>query len=267
VFVLMKLYNFCPSLIKKIIRSLLFSFQKIRYPGGVVGVTYGSVKFKIACNNRQDIRRAKIFPYHEGDFTKEIFQSIKKHSVLYDIGANIGTYVLLLSLKNPDMQVLAFEPVDHNYQSLMKNLKMNNIANVEVLKCAVGDRVGEVSFDKADDGGGSLFVSVKNDKLDTKVTTIDHLVFVEGMPPPTIVLIDIEGYEYKALKGMSKTLDEFKPDLYIEVHKDLLIKQNDSWEGLNSYLLKKGYKSELIRSPSKIHKQNHYRFMCGAEYE
>jgi hypothetical protein len=50
------------------------------------------------------------------------------------------------------------------------------------------------------------------------VTTLDNLVFKGGLPPPTKVKIDVEGFECEVLTGAKRVLENYAPDLYIELH-------------------------------------------------
>jgi hypothetical protein len=56
--------------------------------------------------------------------------------------------------------------------------------------------------------------------------------------------MDIQGAEYLALDGLSETLDERLPELFVEVHPDLLPEFGHTAEELIEYLESKGYRLE-----------------------
>jgi hypothetical protein len=58
---------------------------------------------------------------------------------------------------------------------------------------------------------------------------------------PTVATIDIEGAEYRALRGMGTTLQKTHPRLYIEVHPDLLRKRGTEPADLYHLLEEFGY--------------------------
>src|SRR5215471_10782016 len=69
---------------------------------------------------------------------------VTKGDVVYDIGANIGYISLSLAKRvGSKGQVFAFEPIPQNFDRLRKNIEINNINNVQLLKVAASDRTGE----------------------------------------------------------------------------------------------------------------------------
>ena len=72
--------------------------------------------------------------------------------VVYDIGANVGSYTMLASvLAGPRGQVIAFEPVPENVAYLRRHVAINQLTNVQVHDVAVADVSGVVSFHAAAD--------------------------------------------------------------------------------------------------------------------
>ena len=62
-----------------------------------------------------------------------------KGDVLFDIGANIGTYSLYAASKG--VKVFAFEPESGSYAILNNNIKINSYSNyIKALNIALNDR-------------------------------------------------------------------------------------------------------------------------------
>src|SRR5437016_8944308 len=61
---------------------------------------------------------------------------IKKGTMVWDIGANVGLYTLLASKKAG--RVIAVEPLPENLSYLEKHIRLNGISNVEVVPAAAG---------------------------------------------------------------------------------------------------------------------------------
>jgi len=62
--------------------------------------------------------------------------------VIFDVGAYVGFYTVLAALTNPAARVYAFEPHTNAYERLLRNVRINHLANVECLRVAVGESEG-----------------------------------------------------------------------------------------------------------------------------
>ena len=133
------------------------------------------------------------------------------NDVVVDAGAHIGTFTLYAS--QFASKVYAFEPHPENFEYLTKNVKDNDVKNVELINVAVLDYDGEAKFPMAFSFGntGGSHVSdageliVRSVKLDTVVPKADFLK------------IDVEGAEMKVLAGAQRLLKS-GPKIAMEVH-------------------------------------------------
>jgi len=146
---------------------------------------------------------------------------VKEGDVVLDIGANIGYYVLIESkLVGEQGKVYAIEPVSSNLAQLQQNLKLNNCKNVEVFKLAVGDKNGKAKIYIPEKGNlSTLDKNALEGNLrsveEIEVITVDS--FLDKKPKPNFIRMDVEGYEFYIVKGMSKTL-KLNLKLFIEIH-------------------------------------------------
>jgi FkbM family methyltransferase len=143
---------------------------------------------------------------------------LKEGDVVLDIGANIGYYVLIESqIVGASGKVYAVEPVQENIELLKKNLQLNNIKNVETYQLAFGqcNEESEIylsssanlcSMDKKTVGGANIGTQ--------KVSQVTPDTFLKNKLSPSLIRMDVEGYEYEIFKGMPQTL---KGDLKILV--------------------------------------------------
>ena len=69
--------------------------------------------------------RANTFSSKEPE-TLEWIDSMQKKSILWDVGANVGTYSCYAA-KKMELQVFAFEPSVFNLSLLAQNIYMNNL--------------------------------------------------------------------------------------------------------------------------------------------
>lgn len=136
---------------------------------------------------------------------------------VYDVGANIGFYSLLLS---PRVHAVhAFEPDPRNLAPLRANAA--RASNVHVVDQAVSETGGQRVFDvsggheinhlaqpgEAPSGPGSLTV---------ETTTLDAYRAAHPGPRVAAVKMDVEGYECEALGGAHAFTDENRPVFLIE---------------------------------------------------
>ncbi|MBV9768032.1 MAG: FkbM family methyltransferase, partial [Bryobacterales bacterium] len=135
---------------------------------------------------------------------------------VFDLGAHQGVIALLLSrYVGPEGTVLAVEANGHNAAAARRNIEINNAAqNCKVLHAAVAERSGKLTFSEGlngivDDGSGSW------GQVEVDAFSIDDLASKYGVP--SLIFIDVEGYECRALEGASKTLAT-RPHAFVEVH-------------------------------------------------
>ena len=162
------------------------------------------------------------------NYMKEI---IRRHDVIIDIGANSGYYALLESRLAHKGKVYAIEPVPKNVWLLNQNIELNGCRNISVHRFAIGDRNGRGEMYLYDKGNLCSFKkNIQNKptgKIAVPIMTLDSFVekYVSGYP--TLIRMDVEGYEYQIIKGMSNILKSNKPMiLFIELHPFMMSKED-----------------------------------------
>lgn len=126
-----------------------------------------------------------------------------------DIGSNIGAFTLLAS-SAIGARSIAFEPIESSFQSLRKNAAVNNIEKiVDLRQIGLGRERGHLSFTATQDTMNH--VAVDGDTMDRQTVKIDCLDDAIGDEVPTLVKIDVEGWEHEVIKGAGNTLNQ--PDL------------------------------------------------------
>lgn len=145
---------------------------------------------------------------------------ISEGDVFWDVGAHYG-YASLVGVRAAGRagRVLAFEPSAHNRWFLNRHLQWNDATSTQVLPFALADADGMESF------GGSTSSSVAQKlgegKESVEVRSFDSLL-ADGLPCPTVVKIDIEGAESRALAGAREALSAMsaseRPSIMCAVH-------------------------------------------------
>lgn len=143
-------------------------------------------------------------------------KTVKRGSIFYDIGANVGFYSLLASRLVGDGKVYAFEPLPRNTVFLRQHLALNTVRNVDVIEMAVSDQVGTARF--AVEATGAMGHIEESGTLQVPSTTLDALTEQRRIAPPDYIKMDIEGEEGKALRGAERCLRSSRPTLLLATH-------------------------------------------------
>lgn len=148
-------------------------------------------------------------------FETEIFHfldSIIQHDdIFWDVGANIGYYTLFLAGK---CNVLSFEP--NPYLFLRLNDAVRNHSNATIYNYALFNENKTLDFylNRNSSNLSGLF-SLHGLPIKVSGKTADGLILSENLKAPTVMKIDVEGYEYFVLKGF-QLLNKFKPIVIFE---------------------------------------------------
>lgn len=143
---------------------------------------------------------------------KVLVEHVRLSTVVWEVGAYIGYYVLLLRRVAPSAHVVAFEPDPDNIARLHKNLVTNRVSDVTVIPMAVSATGEDLPFLSA----GAWSLSSPEGAKSVKSVTLDSAATELGSP--SLVLMDIEGGEATALDGGRRLLEEVRPTWIVELH-------------------------------------------------
>jgi FkbM family methyltransferase len=182
------------------------------------------------------------FGTYEVDRLRAFKNAVSQGAVVYDVGANVGIYSILASLRvGPSGRVYAFEPLDRNLQHLRRHITLNNLLNCFILDEAVCNREGTLPFSAAAWNSSMGRLSPDGEIL-VRSTTLDSCIYGEkGFAPPDIVKIDVEGAEFEVLEGASRALTEFHPTIFLEIHGTQLHVECRAFLHARGYRVEEGY--------------------------
>ncbi len=178
---------------------------------------------------------------------------IPNDGIVFDVGAAFGDLTLPFAKAHvPNGVVFAFEPNTSQRIFLEKNLKLNKLKNVVIFPEALQDNKSVrsilLNIRETLDGDGLInkgLSSIEDIKLFTKssirvpATTLDQIVQSKKLKRVDFMKIDVEGAEFKVLKGAVKTIKKFAPIIEYEYSTaiDSLAQNHNSLESFR--LLKK----------------------------
>ena len=150
----------------------------------------------------------------------------ERASVFVDVGAHYGFFSLLAASRQPNLRVIAAEPVRENFEILTRNVQFNGLKNIQPVNLAISDREGSRPFHilRLPITAVSTTIRRRPRCAATRfgVATIDGLL-ASMRPGPIVFKIDTEGNEFAVLDGMKQTLERF-PDiaLFIEFNPEMI---------------------------------------------
>jgi len=166
-------------------------------------------------------------------WTVEWIESFTPGDIMFDIGANVGSYSLIASkFFEGKVTIYAFEPGFPNYPKLCKNIFINNCQeNITPLPIALSNlnKIDYFYYNNLSPGGalhafgnpvdhrGNDFKFVFKQKMLS--CTIDEVIKRFNVPPPNHMKIDVDGNELLVLRGAEETLkSEILKSAIVEIH-------------------------------------------------
>lgn len=148
-------------------------------------------------------RRFRLGACLKEPWTHDWIHSLPPGSVLYDIGANVGSYTLLAAALGHT--VVAIEPSFANYARLCENILLNDLGPRVIPLCMGLHNVGEVLVMAQEltpgwSGGAQ--------RLRAPVVPMDELPGLLGVPPPTHIKLDVDGVELQVLQRTDSTAEQ-----------------------------------------------------------
>ena len=138
---------------------------------------------------------------------KKILDMCEQKRNVIQAGGNLGIFPAKLS-EHFDT-VHTFEPVDHNYECMIKNLE--GLSNIRSHQQGLSNHEHHAHIDwQAPKNCGAIRLAEADAGM--HMITIDSL----GLTDVDLLWLDLEGYEYKALQGAIHTLKQSKPVVVLE---------------------------------------------------
>jgi FkbM family methyltransferase len=157
-------------------------------------------------------------------------QQVKPGATCFDVGANVGVYVLQFAhWRGRSGRVVAFEPNPAATEVLLKHVHLNDMQGIVAIEeVAIGDAPGTATLyrDQADGmsrlGKPNRLLLGRIEPIVVPVATLDEFCARTELRPDWL-LIDIEGFEFAALRGATHMLERGRNQLglVMEMHPDV----------------------------------------------
>jgi FkbM family methyltransferase len=215
-------------------------------------------------------RTLLLFGRRELEHKRLLELIVRPGMTIFDIGANIGYYVLIESrLVGDGGRIIAVEPSSKNVQMLRQNLRLNRVANVVEFEGGVSDSVGERNLHVSSRSNLNTFhppeagdYHLSGELVPVATTTVPQLASEFG--PPDLMRMDVEGHEVEVLTGMLEDVEagRLAPTVILEVHRNRYSPSHDFSEVLKR-MFAAGYRTQYAGSSQA----SGTREICALGYE
>ena len=134
---------------------------------------------------------------YEPLMVKKILKNVRETDIVYDIGAHIGYYSSIFNKLTKSKQVVSLEPDFYSTNLIKRNTN----------------------------GRGIVVNKFIGSKLGYNTTTLNDLSSTLNLEP-SVIKMDIEGFEVEAFEGGWEIIRNFRPQIFLEIHPKFINKRN-----------------------------------------
>ncbi len=165
----------------------------------------------IGIDSRSTMQKSiNVYGCYEPLMVKKICKNVGEKDIVYDIGAHIGYYSSIFNNVTKSKKVVSLEPDFYASNLIRRNTNERSI----VVNKFIGSRVNH------------------------NTTTLNDLVSSIKLKP-TVIKMDIEGFEVEAFDGGWEIIRELRPQIFLEFHPKFINKRiPNAWKRLVDELFK-----------------------------
>jgi FkbM family methyltransferase len=184
---------------------------------------------KILCNRIALGRYEYPDLFSDGEYFAHHIFELAEDEVFLDCGAYNGDSVekFINATGGKFLKIYSFEMAEENFKKLVKkveSLGSDIISRVHCFHAGVWDEYGTIAYGKEERGNLASFSVCKTENMKkSEAVRIDDIL---GSKRASLIKMDIEGAELRALHGAERTIKKYKPKLAICLYHKL----SDFWE-------------------------------------
>jgi len=187
-----------------------------------------------------------------------------------DIGANLGIMTVHLANKLPNTTIHAFEPMPANLSVLKRIIAKFKLKTTKIHEVALGDESGTAKMVLPVNGQTVMqgLSHIKHEtitewnegrEVDVRLDKLDNIL--NGQPIQAIK-IDVENFEYFALKGANRIIESNKPIIYAELWDNENRSKCFSYLQSFSYSIFVGENNQIVPFDSSKHHTQNFIFIA-----
>jgi FkbM family methyltransferase len=147
-----------------------------------------------------------------------VYQSFKaQKSAFIEVGANIGAFMVDIARRD-NVHVFGFEPSMNCVTAITKTMATNQRTNYTIFQNLVGSIDALVPFSEGKDVGSASIYTSTQSSAKVQQIKLDNIKKLIDLPNcmPTVLMIDVEGYEPNVLRGGIEFIKRLKPLVIFE---------------------------------------------------
>ena len=165
---------------------------------------------------------------YEPLMVKKILKNVQETDIVYDIGAHIGYYSSIFNKVTKSKEVVSLEPDFYSSNLIKRNTNERGI----VVNKFIGSKLGY------------------------NTTTLNDLSSMLNLEP-SVIKMDIEGFEVEAFDGGWEIIRNLRPQIFLEIHPKFINKRNP--KAFNKLI------DELFKLYNMEYARNHWGQIKGEE--
>ena len=166
---------------------------------------------------------------------------IKKDDIVIDIGAHIGYFTIFAAKNACQGTIYSIEPYRESFETLKKNLELNDLTNVKPFHAAISKATEQVTLyiDKNNQIGNSIFrtdETTESEKVDS--FSLGDFVKNNKIEKIDFLKIDCEGAEFEILLNLDHQILQKIDKIVSEMHPKI---ENFKIEDVKEFLTSHGF--------------------------
>lgn len=155
-----------------------------------------------------------FFVTGESNFLNQYLSAIEQ-PIIFDVGANSGSYGLLCHQINPNSQIFCFEPHPKTFSVLQKQVQAQK--NIQSFNLGLSSQSGNLTLYDYQDNHNSRHATLcenvletvtnqKSTKFEVKVSTVDQIILEQNIKQIHLLKVDVEGHDLQVLQGAKSAI-------------------------------------------------------------
>jgi FkbM family methyltransferase len=187
---------------------------------------------------------------------KEISESLAPGATFIDVGAHVGEYTLLAGrIVGSTGRVYALEPNIELTETVLRNVRLNDLEGVTVEPVAASGQSGTLGFGYDERSLGGWIVSEQAARYEVRAVTLDSFAAQHELDAVDLLKLDTAGAEAEAITGAARLLSERRVrKIAAKLYDAATVRERFGGDNLELVrtLLGAGYLLEIVTQSTRI---------------